>query len=201
MKEKEKRLLLAEAKKAADEGRSLTEAFKTVATETKKAVGSVRNFYYSLLKSGASDRALKEKYPQLSALTVKKKKEFTLSEEEELLKAVDEGVARGKSVRRVIRELTAGDEKLALRYQNKYRNLTRERRACVFGRKSVYEKLCEEIDGLVEKLKAAYEKNGGELKKENEALRAEIKALKQKSGESSVVSYFGGARKNESEVK
>ena len=88
------------------------------------------------------------------------------------LKLVLKGVAEGRSVRSVISSISNGNEKLALRYQNKYRNLLKNDRELVLKiastivdkngnvvnpykceiKKSEYEKLESEIDDLLKRL-------------------------------------------------
>ena len=51
---------------------------------------------------------------------------FTEEETDEMLKKVLTEKSKGMSVRRAIRNLCGGDEKLMLRMQNKYRNLLKK---------------------------------------------------------------------------
>ncbi len=186
LKEKETEYLVAEAAKARKNGASLTAVFKKTGERFSLATGSVRNYYYSLVKAAQTDEELRTKYPSLTALKARKKHEFSKAEEQELMKKVREGVKNGKSVRRVIYELSCGDEKLALRLQNKYRNLTTSKKS-VKKEPSPYERLCEAIDMLIERIKAKYRAMS---LAENEVLRAEVKKLKGERKESKAVEYF-----------
>ena len=57
-----------------------------------------------------------------SSLSVEKIREFTQEETEETLRSILAEKSKGLSVRRAIFNLSAGDDKLMLRLQNKYRN-------------------------------------------------------------------------------
>ena len=89
-------------------------------------------------------------------------------------------------MRRVIYELSHGDEKLALRLQNKYRSVSSNKKSRKSGA-SPYERLCEAIDSLIERIKEKY-RDLGVI--EAEVLRAEIKKLKGERKESKAVAYF-----------
>lgn len=57
--------------------------------------------------------------------------EFKDEEERELVKKILLGKKEGKSARKIIGELSDGDEKTALRYQNKYRNVLKNKQPLV----------------------------------------------------------------------
>ena len=98
-----------------------------------------------------------------------------------MLKKVLAEKSKGMSVRRAIRNLSEGDEKLMLRMQNKYRNLVKKqpervrriaREAGLPEEKTFLQRRLErEIDAL-------YERIAGELKEENARLRAELEKLR-----------------------
>ena len=106
---------------------------------------------------------------------------FTEEETEEMLKKVLTEKSKGMSVRRAIRNLSDGDEKLMLRMQNKYRNLLKKqpervreaaKAAGVKEEKSFLQrKLEREIDAL-------YERIAADLKEENRRLREELEKLR-----------------------
>lgn len=112
------------AKEAKDSGRGLIGAFTEMSGQTGRSVNSVRNYYYSQLKTF-------ELVPTLAAdlgitLTGADRDRFELfsSEEiDELIERVLINKAAGVSVRKTIAEMADGDAKKALRLQNKYRSM------------------------------------------------------------------------------
>ena len=116
--------LFAYVKAAADGGKGLVWAFSKMSDETGKSVNSVRNYYYSQLK-------MFELVPSLArdldiTLINSKRSQFeTFSGEEikTLLETILTAKADGKSVRATIAEMANGDDKKALRLQNKYRSM------------------------------------------------------------------------------
>ena len=112
------------ARKAREDGKGLAFAFTEVGEKVGRSVNSVRNYYYSQLK-------MFELVPGLAAdlgITVtdsprQRFETFAADEIDELLENVLAGKANGKSVRKVIAEMSAGDAKKALRLQNKYRSM------------------------------------------------------------------------------
>lgn len=192
MKEKEIRSLLFNAEKAVRNGGSLTAVFGKTAKTCGMSLGSVRNYYYALIKRAETDARLAEKFPTLKTVAVRKKIVFSKDEEEKLVKAVDEKIKNGKSVRRAIRELSCGDEKLALRLQNKYRNATASRRK---SKTSPYRKICAAIDALIEKLLAVRSENG-EAEKENGFFKSGLAADQDAPASSIATEYFSRRDKN-----
>ncbi len=106
---------------------ALTEAFGEYAEMTGKARGTVRNMYYALAKLSAKDKAFCDEYLGGKPLEVEKIVTFGAEEEKELITSVVKGRAEGKSVRRVIMEITSGDAKKSLRFQNKYRGIMKNK--------------------------------------------------------------------------
>lgn len=103
-------------------GKSLTETFETYALKTGKAKGTVRNLYYALAGKSNKDKSFCDKYLDGKPISVVKIEGFTAFDERNLIKTVLMGKKAGRSVRSVIMEMASGDGKIALRYQNKYRN-------------------------------------------------------------------------------
>ena len=101
--------------------KSLTSVFTEYARANGKASGTIRNLYYAIVKKSNEDQSFCNKYLGGEKLTVVKKESFDEKEEIDLVKSILREKAKGKSVRRAINELASGDEKKALRYQNKYR--------------------------------------------------------------------------------
>ena len=116
--------LFAYVKTAANSGKGLVWAFSKMSDETGKSVNSVRNYYYSQLK-------MFELVPSLArdldiTLISSKRSQFEMFSETEiktLLENILTAKANGKSVRAAIAEMAGGDEKKALRLQNKYRSM------------------------------------------------------------------------------
>ena len=105
-------------------GKTLTRIFEEYAADTGRAKGSVRNYYYALLKR-AGDRDVK-KVLKGTDLKAGRIQPFTDEETDRILRAILEQKSRGVSVRRAVLNLAGGDDKLMLRYQNKYRNMLKK---------------------------------------------------------------------------
>ena len=179
---------------AKERGENLDKVFEDFAVKTGRAKGSVRNFYYSTLKRAETSCETQAKYLGEMQLRANKIVGFEDGEVDDLLEKVLLGVTSGKSVRRVILEMSP-DGKTALRNQNKYRNLLRFDRDRVekirqkiisscgkcadpFYRKQAqgasFALLKKEINDLCERI-------GQSLKKENQALKAQIEILKEQN--------------------
>ena len=113
------------------QGGSLSKAFEEFAAATGKSKGTVRNMYYAVAKKSREDKSFAEKYFGGTPITVQKISEFKDEEERELVKKILLGKKEGKSARKIIGELSDGDEKTALRYQNKYRNVLKNKQPLV----------------------------------------------------------------------
>ncbi len=172
---------------------TLTNAFVEFATKSGKAQGTVRNLYYALAKKSATDSEFCQKYFNGKPLEVSKIQEFSSEQERALVRDILAQKLKGRSVRSVILEMANGNEKTALRYQNKYRN-------CLKNNPELIKELTVEIVGESEidcakrgkqvVLEAQMKKYKGEinilidkiclgLRKENDKLRAKIAFLEQ----------------------
>lgn len=192
----ETKMLIDEALAAEENGTSLSQVFERIAIKTKRAKGTVRNYYYNIV-SEENRAAMKEKFKEVSLLKVNKVRAFSEEEVKSLLTEINLGKARGQSVRKTIFRLAAGDEKLALRYQNKYRAIIKKQ-----AEKSLeslplrpedskyFLKLSAEIDALMERIKDKYAAECVKLKQENEALSREVKALKKQISTNKIVNFF-----------
>lgn len=158
-------------------GKTLTALFTTYANKTGRAKGSVRNYYYALLRSTGDERVKK----MLGGKNLKAEKIIPFSELEtdRILKQILLQKSKGVSVRRAVLNLSGGDDKLMLRYQNKYRNvsakeperLQRIMRECGINKEDeAQRRIEEEINGLYDRLAAS-------LKEENKRLTALLKRL------------------------
>ncbi len=119
--EEEAKNLVEFIKEGKRKGKTLTYLFETYGVKHGRAKGSVRNYYYSLMKNEKGDERI-VKLLDGSELTVEKIREFTEEETDEALKSILAEKSKGLSVRRAIFNLSGGDDKLMLRLQNKYRN-------------------------------------------------------------------------------
>lgn len=159
-------------------GATLSGLFAAYAKKTGRAKGSVRNYYYALLRSTGDDRVrnmLKD-----TQLKAEKITPFSEEETDRILKEILKQKSRGVSVRRAVLDLAKGDDKLMLRYQNKYRNvLTRQperierlMKECGLdgGTDEARKRIEDEINGLYDKLASS-------LKEENKRLTTLIKRL------------------------
>ncbi|MBE7080395.1 MAG: hypothetical protein E7371_04070 [Clostridiales bacterium] len=200
--EEEAKNLVDFIKAGKQKGKTLTYLFETYGLQNGRAKGSVRNYYYALMKNEKGD----ERIVQLldgAELSVEKIREFTPEETDEVLRSILAEKSKGLSVRRAIFNLAGGDDKLMLRLQNKYRNtlkkdperiaeiatelglseeaesLKRGGRRTAEGRDSrlpdrdfLRRRLENEINALYDRLAQA-------LKTENERLRMENENLKE----------------------
>ena len=119
--EEEARSLVEFIKDGKSKGKTLTYLFETYGLQRGRAKGSVRNYYYALMKNEKQDARV-IKLLDGSSLSVEKIREFTEEETDETLKSILREKSKGLSVRRAIFNLSGGDDKLMLRLQNKYRN-------------------------------------------------------------------------------
>ncbi len=117
--------LIKKAISAKEKGESLSKVFLDIAVGYGYSTGSVRNHYYKVVKNTPKSDSLYQKLGLVDRLKPIFIEEFTRAEEKDLLYQIIKGVASGKSVRKTVYELSSGNEKLALRYQNKFRNLVK----------------------------------------------------------------------------
>ena len=160
------------------EGRTLSGLFASYAQRTGRAKGSVRNYYYALLRTTGDERV--KKLLNGKNLSAEKIMPFTEAETDEILKRILEQKSRGVSVRRAVLNLSGGDDKLMLRYQNKYRNVVSKQPERVekimrengieSGGDEVRKRIEDEINGLYNRLASS-------LKEENKKLTALLKKL------------------------
>lgn len=198
--QQEREMLADMARKSKQDGFSLTKVFDEYAKKTKRASGSVRNFYYLMLKQGAKE---------VDNLSANKVKSFDKCETVKIVSEILKRTAGGKSVRRVIEEM-AENPKHALRLQNKYRNVVKNQREFVqevmaglerngIAYKNPYQKrqakkgyayhrLQREINGLFERVAQKEKIINEQLKEKIKTLEEENERLKQKY--SPVLAYY-----------
>lgn len=189
-------------------GKTLTALFAEYGVRYGRAKGSVRNYYYALMKNEKADERI-VKLLDGTELSVGKIRAFTEEEADEALRSILTEKAKGVSVRRAIFNLSGGDDKLMLRLQNKYRNTLKKnpekiralrveicgedveeetptsRKRAAFKdalreetRAGLQRKLEREINALYDRLTQGLKAENQRLRGENETLRAELEALK-----------------------
>jgi hypothetical protein len=195
--EEEAKTLVEYIKDGKRKGKTLTYLFATYGLEHGRAKGSVRNYYYALMKNEKKDERI-VRLLDGSELSVEKIKEFTPEETDAVLRSILKEKSKGISVRRAIFNLSGGDDKLMLRLQNKYRNtlkkqphmlaemaremgLPEEAERVLAPQKN--EKAFPDRDFLRRRLEseinALYDRLAQGLKEENERLRQENARLKE----------------------
>lgn len=173
---------------------TLSSAFEEYGAISGKAKGTVRNLYYALAKLSSKDKGFCDKYFSGKPLAVNKIVEFDQKEERELIKEILLLKKDGCSVRGAIAKLTNGDDKKALRYQNKYRNAIKNKPNLISelilelkGEGHNVEQTLQKTDdmqigdGQFRRLKSEVNKIvesiSFKLKKENQILKARINSL------------------------
>lgn len=171
-----------------EEGKTLSYLFDSYGKSHGRAKGSVRNYYYTLLKSRGDERV--ERLLAGKDLHAERIREFTEEETEEVIKKILIERSKGLSVRRAIRNIAGENEKMMLRLQNKYRNILKKEPERIqragesmgitfpFARdeqrnRSLKKRIEREIDSV-------YKQINHSLKEENERLLLENSALKEK---------------------
>lgn len=172
-------------------GKTLTRIFEEYARDTGRAKGSVRNYYYALLKHSDDEKV--RKLLEGTELRAESITPFTEEETDKILRAILREKSKGLSVRRAVLNLAGGDDRLMLRYQNKYRNvlskqperIERIMKECGMeysseGQKRIEEKINDLYDKLTQSLKAENERLTAIVRKlsdENRLLRLQVKNL------------------------
>ena len=101
--------------------KSLSSVFEEYGSYSKKAKGTVRNLYYAIAKRSVEDSEFCKEFFGGKPLKVSEIVGFGEMVEHALIKKILTEKEKGRSVRSIIMELSNGDGKLALRYQNKFR--------------------------------------------------------------------------------
>lgn len=110
----EKSMLLYEIERAEAEGRPVKSVFQKVAEKTGRKPNSIRNYYYMKLKE--------------NEFVVNRIHTFVPFSKEEILNLIEVMLTeqvKGRSVRSIAMSMAEGDEKLMIRYQNKFRSTVR----------------------------------------------------------------------------
>lgn len=172
-------------------GEPLCRLFEGYGRKCGRAGGSVRNYYYQFLKS---EDARARKIVSRRRLRAERIRAFSDGERDEMLRKILSERAKGYSVRRSIANVCGGDEKLMLRYQNKYRNLLKKQPELIehtakeigvslggwgAGRSDALQKRLEkEINDLYDRLAIALREENDRLKKTVERLTEENEILR-----------------------
>ena len=119
--EEEAKSLVSYVCEGINAGNTLSGIFASYAAKSGRAKGSVRNYYYALLRTTGDERV--KELLKGTNLKAEKIVQFSDKETDEILKAILMQKSKGISVRRAVQNLSGGDGKLMLRYQNKYRNV------------------------------------------------------------------------------
>lgn len=198
--EEEAKDLVEYIKNGKQKGKTLTYLFENYGLQHGRAKGSVRNYYYALMKNEKRDERI-DKLLDGSSLSVEKIREFTEEEADEAIKSILAEKSKGLSVRRAIFNLSDGDDKLMLRLQNKYRNTLKKQPqkiaalAAELGLESQTARIGERSAGSTPKLpdrdklrqkleneiNALYDRLTQALKTENERLRLENLHLREEN--------------------
>ena len=198
--EEEAKTLVDFIKEGKQKGKTLTYLFETYGLNHGRAKGSVRNYYYALMKNEKKDERI-VRLLDGSSLSVEKIREFTEEETDKVLRSILAEKSKGLSVRRAIFNLSGGDDKLMLRLQNKYRNTLKKQPeriaeiAAELGLREEAERAMRAHGDTVDKhvalperdflrrrleneINALYDRLAQALKAENERLREENARLK-----------------------
>ncbi|MDE7380403.1 MAG: hypothetical protein K2N14_05050 [Clostridia bacterium] len=159
------------------QGKTLTRIFDEYARNTGRARGSVRNYYYALLKSTNNEEV--RNMLQGTDLKAEEVRPFTDEETDKILKAILQEKSKGISVRRAVLTLAGGDDKLMLRYQNKYRNVMAKQPERIerLMREAGYSLSDGGRKAIEEKINTLYDELNASLKEENKRLTQIIKRL------------------------
>ena len=166
------------------EYKNLSDAFTKYAKISSKARGTVRNLYYALARKSREDGEFCKKYLNGKVLNVNSIVAFTSKEEKELVDNVVKLTANGRSVRSAIIELSGGDNKLSLRYQNKFRNVVK--RNPQLKNRNLLEgdgktACTNQIEGLKEQFSRLVDKAFLKVKKENQTLLSRVIVLEKQN--------------------
>lgn len=175
---------------------SLSKTFAIYGEKFKKSKGTVRNLYYAMAKKSREDESFRLEFLDGEILTVKKNEKFDDTEKEKVLSGINSLKAQGISVRKAVYSLAEGDVKLALRFQNKYRNTLKtgketEARGAAALLKKIYGANVgglsgripdEYLSGLKREINGLYDRLFKSLKKENEELKERLAAFERAEG-------------------
>ncbi len=192
---------IAEGKKS---GKTLSDLFETYGKAHGRAGGSVRNYYYQLLKS---DDARAKALVRGRKLRAGKIREFTKEETDDMLEKIFTERGKGFSVRRSIANVCGKDEKLMLRYQNKYRNMLKKQPdeiravAAKMGMEDFVSARRRDADSFLQKrlereINELYDRLALNLREENDRLKKTVQKLTE---ENELLRRMGGGKHGEAD--
>ena len=172
-------------------GKTLTYLFAAYGAAHGRAKGSVRNYYYALMKNRGKDERV-VKLLDGKQLSVEQIRGFTEEETDRVLRSILAEKSKGVSVRRAICNIAKGDDKLMLRLQNKYRNVLKKQPGRVeaiaaemgleTGEKSLLQRRLEtEINALYDRLTRSLREENSRLSDENARLKKENEVLRRRA--------------------
>lgn len=109
----------------------LNEFFENFSAFSGKAKGTVRNLYYALARLSKENESFCRKFLKGKQINVNQITEFDFKSQRDLVQNVLQLKLKGYSVRSAVLTLANNDTKLALRFQNKYRNVCKNNPALV----------------------------------------------------------------------
>ena len=116
--------LFAGVKEAEEKNQSLASVFSQLSKEMNCSTGSVRNYYYSQAKLFRLMPSLaRQMGVETASSRAKPFETFDFGEARDIVKTALVNKAKGISVRATLMNMANGDEKKALRFQNKYRSI------------------------------------------------------------------------------
>lgn len=116
----ETELMWSAVQQAGSAGQTLKSAFTYVAEKTGRKPDSIRNYYYQSLREEDAPE-------ELRAMRAQPFIPFAEEDVNALLREILSARAEGVSVRACVQRMGNGDRALALRYQNKYRSILKNR--------------------------------------------------------------------------
>lgn len=123
-KKEDIKLLFEKVKKSKESAESLSSVFEEMSMVTNHKPNSIRNFYYNFLSLLHSSKSLQQEYG-IDVGNFKKVQFQTFSNEEIdlLIEHILVEYQKGRSVRKILIQLSDGDKQKMLRLQNKYRSM------------------------------------------------------------------------------
>ena len=172
-------------------GKTLTYLFAAYGAAHGRAKGSVRNYYYALMKNRGTDERV-VKLLDGKQLSVEQIREFTEEETDRVLRSILAEKRMGVSFPRPMCKNPKGDEKNMNRLQKKNPNVLKKQPGRVeaiaaemgleTGEKSLLQRRLEtEINALYDRLTRSLREENSRLSDENARLKKENEALRRRA--------------------
>lgn len=140
-REKIKQLFLSIQKEKSNGNKCLSKAIENAGSLLNIKKESAKNYYYKNLKFlKQNPQIAKSMGIDLSAFEQKKFEKFNSKSKEELYKIIVGNLTKGKSVRQTCMELAHNDAKQMLRFQNKFRNMQKQKESQIKQDKEIEQK-------------------------------------------------------------